>query len=281
MGEVHRLSLNPDSRLCGCGAPIEECVFWSRMLDELSVVEDLDRAAWADQHPVTIRRERPAGGIRDLGVLEGLLLFGSWRILEAASRWSTVCRRHIEMAGNSWRLYDVVGSVTGARLVVDSTKNAARMKLLYMCRPAETRIVHLVRDGRAVASSARRREGIPIREGARRWYRANRNVELAMRTIPEHAIYLVRYEDLCDQTERVMSTLCAFIGIQPSQSMFSLQPHDYHQIPGNPMLFRDEDTSIVRDDAWRDGFDSSDQREFDAVAGEMNRRYGYDADPTA
>jgi hypothetical protein len=184
--------------------------------------------------------------------------------------------RHVEMTRNSWTLYDLVAQHAGADLIVDSTKNAARMKLLYMVRPPHTKIIHLVRDGRAVASSARRRTGASILTAAANWYRANRNVEMACRTIPGERILRVKYEDLCKDTERVMEAVCGFVGLQPSGAIFGLEPRHYHQIPGNPMLFRPKEIEIVLDDRWRADFDTEDQQAFDAVTHCMNQRYGYE-----
>lgn len=209
-------------------------------------------------------------------MLEILLLLGNARALRAAARLSPLVKRHLLMTRNGWTLYDLVRERTGADIVVDSTKNAARMKLLYMTRPERTRIIHLVRDGRAVANSARRRTGSTIRAAAKNWYRANRNVEMAALTIPATRVRRIGYEDLCRDTVRVMTQVCEFLGLLPSDAMHGLEPHDYHQIPGNPMLFRREETEIVLDDRWRDSFTEADQRDFDAVAGRMNRRYGYE-----
>lgn len=276
LGEVHRLGLEPWARRCGCGATIEDCEFWSPILDVLAERNEFDREHWAREFRTTVVRERSTSGPTGLGLVELLLLLGSMRALRAVSHLSSMVRRHLEMTRNSWALYDLVAEVADAGVVVDSTKNAARMKLLYTARPRHTRIVHLVRDGRAVASSARRRADRSIRTAAASWYRANRNVELASRTIAGGRILRVRYEDLCRETEKVMGEVCAFMGLPPSTAMFELEPHDYHQIPGNPMLFRHGETEIVLDDRWRAGFDDADQRDFDAVTHGMNRRYGYD-----
>jgi len=275
LGEVHRLCLEPSERLCGCGSTIERCDFWSSILDALSRSEGIDRIRWAEQFPTTVVRSEPASGATRFGLLEFLLLLGSARALGAASRLSPMVARHMEMTRNSWVLYDLVAERTGAKLIVDSTKNAARLKLLYLAQPHRMKIIHLIRDGRAVASSARRRTGSSIRSAARSWYRANRNVELACRTIPADRVMSVRYEDLCTNTEQIMEKVCGFLDLLPAPTMFELEPHDYHQIPGNPMLFRSQKTEIVLDDRWRADFDESDQRDFDAVTHGMNLRYGY------
>ena len=116
-------------------------------------------------------------------------------------------------------LYGSLAETEETQIIVDSTKNPIRMKLLYLTRPSQLKIIFLVRDGRAVAASARRRLGISISQAARRWKRASWNLLWVLKTIPNTSIYRLRYEDLCDQPDIELGKLCKFIGVEKCNSI--------------------------------------------------------------
>jgi hypothetical protein len=57
--------------------------------------------------------------------------------------------------------------------------------------------------------------------------------------------------------------------------MLKLWERPVHNIPGNPMLFQKSKREISRDDRWRRELSAADIDAFEAIAGTMNRSFGY------
>lgn len=280
LGEVHRLSINPDERLCTCKQPIAQCEYWRPRIESLCESEGVAFSDWTEILFTTSVREKThherqfkADTVEIIGAI------GSKRLLQLASWISDDVVSNCRAAKNSWALFDEVAKQDNSKFVVDASKNALRMKLLYMERPASTYILHLVRDGRAVAASALRRKEVPVRQGAQKWRIANRNVELALKTIPQSRFYRVRYEDLCDHTENVMKAICRFAGIPYHPDMTKLKKRESHDVPGNPMLFRHAETEIEKDERWKQQLEEEDLSAFLSVASSYSAKYGYQPDP--
>jgi hypothetical protein len=201
---------------------------------------------------------------------------GSLSAMKVISWFSQDASEQLQAARNSWNLFDVVAAADDTKVVVDSTKNAFRMKLLYMLRPHDFYVIHLVRDGRAVAASAQRRKDVPIRQAARKWRVANRNVEIALKTISSDQVHRLRYEDLCENTEAELKAICRFVSLKYDSDMIELKKREYHEVPGNPMLFRTAETEIVKDERWKSQLTSKEISDFQEVAQQYNAKYGYE-----
>jgi hypothetical protein len=278
LGEVHRLSIDQGERLCSCEKPIMQCEYWRPRIEALCTSEGVALSNWTETLYTTSIRDKAHHERRfKADAVEVAAALGSKKLLKLASLVSEDVASNYRAAKNSWALFDEIGIQDNSDVVVDASKNALRMKLLYMERPESAYILHLVRDGRAVAASALRRKQIPVRRGAKKWRIANRNVELALKTIPENRVLRVRYEDLCDDTEGIMRSICRFVGMAYDPRMTKLRKREAHDIPGNPMLFRDAETEIVKDERWKRLLGSEDRRAFLDVASKYSVKYGYHA----
>lgn len=275
LGEIHRLSLEPETRKCSCNRTIQDCPYWSRVIRAYTSKLGVPIREWYRYAPVGVRRTRT--GVRRIlpSLMDVAVVVGSHRMVRLVSQVPGMNRKMAVAVRNSWTLFEAVAETDGTSVVVDSTKNPVRLKLLYMTGPDRFQTIHLVRDGRAVAASAMRRTGVGMREAARQWVRANRNVEWVLRSIPAAQKLRVRYEDLCDDTENVLRRICGFIGLDYVPEMIQLKRRTYHQVPGNPMLFDRAHTVIQKDERWRQQLSARDRSEFARIGGEMNRAYGY------
>jgi hypothetical protein len=213
-------------------------------------------------------------------LLEFLVLLNSTRGLEYASNLDSFTGSYLETIENSLELYEAICRTDGSNYIVDGTKNAVRMKLLYLRQPENFRVIHLVRDGRAVACSGRRRKDVAIEDEAELWFIANRNVMLMQLGIPSDQILRVRYEDLCTNPPTALRRICDFLDVRYSDDMLNFRNPRQHHIPGNPMLSDHENDEIrKRTDGWKNHFDRTDQDSFNAAAGRMahllNSYFGY------
>ncbi|RPJ22364.1 MAG: sulfotransferase [Planctomycetaceae bacterium] len=202
-------------------------------------------------------------------------MLGSPALLKAMARLNSSAREHVRMAKNSWRLYDAIASADDTRWVVDASKNAIRMKVLYLTSPERFKVVHLVRDGRAVAASACRRRRISVAKAARNWRNSARAVLLMLKTVPASRQCLLHYEDLCDDPAGQLQKLCHFLGLPFEHQLESLRFRIPHGVPGNRMAL-DRPTRIVKDEHWKTEMSEDDLQTFERVAGRLNRALGYD-----
>ncbi|HKE18331.1 MAG TPA: sulfotransferase [Kofleriaceae bacterium] len=171
------------------------------------------------------------------------------------------------------RLLHALAAVTGARLLVDSSKWVERARHLHESGELDARVVHLVRDGRGVVWSHARR-GAPIGEAAENWRRRNLGTLewLAAPDAPPHL--LVRYEDLAGAPEPTIRRVCELVELDYRPEMLDFRAADHHLVSGNPMRF-ETTTRIAVDEAWRDALTAEDLALFTAVAGELAGRLGY------
>lgn len=175
---------------------------------------------------------------------------------------------------NTLAVYDHVRTLTGKSVIVDSSKHYVRAASLYLAQPAKTRVVVLVRDGRGVFYSGLKR-GFGRDFSLRAWHNQyKRAFDLLDIHVPESHRMLVHYEDMVTDTERTISKLCDFLGIEFEPSMLNFRAVVHHNVNGNDMKFTS--TSELRlDEAWKTKLEPADRDYFEQRAGQLNRRLGY------
>jgi len=208
--------------------------------------------------------------------LEVSLALGTPSAVSMVRALSSRAASYAQIAENSWAVADAMAEVSNARYVIDSSKSPVRLKLLYMLRPERMRILHLVRDGRAVAASAmRRHDNMSAAMAARIWKRDNQNLRMMLRTVPDRLKLGVRYEALCEDPAAELRRVCGFLELEFDPAMLTLWSRPVHNIPGNPMLFNRSQRAIRKDERWRRDLSETDMQAFERAAGRLNRAFGY------
>jgi hypothetical protein len=238
-----------DNELCGCGQSFLSCPFWSAVGErafggwaKVDVEEVLSWQRVVDSHlriPF-MARSRPGSG------------FG-----EARHRFVNVLEG----------LYGAIAEISGADVLVDSTKRPASAFLLASVPSFDVRFVQLVRDSRGVAFSWSKRVQRPevvdrvelmprysSLQAAARWTANNSLFDLlAARGVPG---IRVRYESLIDAPARELERIANLAGIEggPESLAFLDQGqvalHTNHVVAGNPLRLRGT-LELRRDEAWR------------------------------
>lgn len=294
IGEASPTVSGADTYLCSCRRLLKDCPFWrnvSRRMQkdhpdfdlghfgtkfELSSSSILNRVLRMEHRGVLFERARDMV----LGLSPG------WRRL----------RRAI-----SARCYDLASAVLAeskASVFVDSSKLAHRLKFVLGIPEFNVKVIHLVRDGRAVAltymrqdefadakDAALRRGGrgmrsaataisLPIEKAADEWRRCLVSAEHALAGLERSQWHRVHYEDLCNDTEVTLREVFDFLAVDCEAIAADFRTVENHVI-GNGM--RLDSTAEVRlDERWRDVLTAEDLQVFEQVAGETNRRYGYE-----
>jgi hypothetical protein len=227
-----------------------------------------------------LHRGRIAEFVREAG----LRLAPGWR-----RNFCALQRRNAALAAS-------VCEVAGKPVIADSSKIALRAKFLLRNPELDVRIVRIIRDGRAVmltymypfeyadSRDPQRRAGgtgepypgqyATPHEAAYRWRRSNQEAEALVRQLDRSRWLEVRYEQLCSQPRPTLRRIAAFLGVDPAAATLDYRAATPHVV-GNGMRM-DPTAEIRLDDRWRSVLTADDLNVFDRVAGDLNRRYGYE-----
>ena len=295
MGEMKATHLADVSRYrCSCGELITQCPFWAGVSGAM-----LDRGIDFDvAHARTAFLDGRDGYV---GRLLRPLHRGPMmeRLRDAALLLSPVWQDRMRII--QWRnamLAEVLCDLTGARVVVDSSKIGLRLKYLLGNPGLNVKVIRLIRDGRCVAlaymhpeafadaadpacrgggaGGGRDDERQTISNAARQWRRSNEEARKLLSRLDRSRWIEVRYEALCADPASMRRRIFEFLRLDPDQAapVDQFRQAAAHVI-GNGMRL-DEGATIEADQRWRSEFAAADLQVFDAMAGQLNRRYGYE-----
>jgi hypothetical protein len=266
-GELRHLwHAQRDGYLCGCGAQVVDCPVWSDVLARSR--PPAPEAVLADVRSVL--RTRQVAGLASPGLLGG-------SHAEAAGRLRTTLGS----------VYSATSEVTGARVLVDSSKDPLYGLLLAQVPELQVHAIHLVRDPRAVTRSEQRTRVrpelgdrgalMPVRSARRaslEWNRRNALAQvLAHRSVTSTR---VRYEDLVADPDAVVEQITrAVTGAAPVDAAVDAGAPRNHTVGGNPMRFESGKLEIRPDVEWRTGLSARDRRTVVALTWPLLLRYGY------
>lgn len=290
-GELKATSLGDTARYrCSCRTLIGECPFWREVADRMKRSGfDYDvRNAGISLQDVPSRYARKllrplhrAGGpeaVRDM-------------LLHASPTWRSWFP---SWAARNAALVRAVAETAAVRMVADSSKIALRLKYLKRVPGLPVKVIQLVRDGRAVAltymrpsafadasdpklrgggSGGQPHDELTMTDAAHEWRRSNEEAREVLRTIPASDQFRISYEDLCTDTAGTVRNVHRFLGLQEHDSFREFREAPHHVV-GNGMRL-DGTSEVKLDDRWRQHLTPADLREFDRVAGDLNRSFGY------
>jgi hypothetical protein len=178
-------------------------------------------------------------------------------------------------ARNKHELYRTVAAASSKALMIDSSKHYLEAVSLYRAAPERTKILLLVRDGRAVLYSGlkRRKERRVALDSWLRHY--TRALPLLESQIAPGDILRVRYEGLAADPARELRRICEFIGVAFDAQMLDFGSRVHHVLAGNDMRL-ERGSTIRMDGAWRGRLTPDDLDYFERRAGALNRALGYE-----
>jgi len=264
--------------LCGCGRPIPECPFWVEVARR-ALGDDYEACGRA----VGALHRRALGTGRALGVW--LHVTGRRRRPEY-QRYGDVLARH----------YRAIADVSGANLIVDSSKMASDALVASNIEDVELWVVHLVRDPRGVAWSsskvARQPSGRPMaRHGplssAMRWDAYNGCAEALVRPRVGDRFRRVIYEQFVADPARTLRNLARWLDVDTERGEFPIRPateseppallvtRESHPVWGNPLRTARGPLPIRPDDDWRRSLPTPARRLVTAATAPGLLLYGY------
>lgn len=268
---------------CGCGVPLRRCPFWREVgevafggWDSFDVAEFLALKRSVDRNRFIPRLLADGDSARRL--------FAGGATRRDAREYAAVYAR----------LYRAVRQVSGCAVTVDASKHASLAFCLRTEAGIDLRVIHLVRDPRAVAYSWTRR-GVRRPEAADAvgasneymatfsparsamlWNSLNLGFHLlAARGAPTR---LMRYEDFIAAPVAGMRELAEFAGVEPELSFMTDAGADLgltHTAGGNPMRFSAGWVEFRRDDVWRSRLPPDARAQVTTLTFPLLARYGY------
>lgn len=237
-----------NDRMCGCGESFHACPFWTDVGAAAfgGWDERLAREAW--------RLRRSVERVRYVPMMAGRPL---------APRYQARLRRYAELMS---RVYAAVREVSGAAVVVDTSKYPSSAYLLRRMPGVDLRLVHLVRSSHGVCHSWTKQVARPDRDGkplaqypplrtAVEWDVFNALFDV-LRTLGVSTTR-VRYEDLVRTPRPEVARIVEFCGAGDDVPLPFVDddtvhlPAD-HSVAGNPTRFTVGEVPLRLDEAWRE-----------------------------
>ena len=262
---------------CGCGEPFGECPFWRLA----------GKAAFGGWDRLDVDRVAALRGAVDRTRFVPQL---------AAPAMRPAFRRALdEYVSYYQRIYAAIAEASGCSFIVDSSKHASLAFCLGRCQDLDLRIVHVVRDSRAVAYSWTKKVNRPDAAAASymtRYSPANAAVQWNVQNGAMHLlartgtpILRVRYEDAARAPEAVLRDIAGFAGLAAVGRALRFlggagddrwaEFRAAHTVSGNPMRFTTGRIPIRPDESWRTAMPAGQRRMVTALTLPLLSHYGY------
>ncbi len=260
-----------DKRRCGCGKYILDCEVWGRVLNRPPGAYDVRGAKKFIEVRNRIRSRH----------LPAMMYFpnASW-----AEEWA------YELGEVVSDLYSRIAEVTGARVLVDSTKSPVYGYVLDRSPNIDLHVLHMIRDPRAVAYSWRGREASGGRSDGRAlprygvlksavfWQLWNRAIEKFWGDRRGRYFRLL-YETFSERPKEMLVEILTHFGMPIANLPFIAEHEVYlrgnHNLTGNPNRFDVGKIGIGLDTEWSTAMKRSEQLLVTLICGTLMRRYGY------
>jgi hypothetical protein len=191
---------------------------------------------------------------------------------------------------NYGKLYKAIKTVTGSRVIVDSSKEPAHGYAMSLVPGVDFRVVHLIRDPRAAAYSWLKKKPQPDSEeiehmvrfspakSSALWDSWNASAEALWRRTPERYLRL-RYEDFVADPRRSFERILKLLGEEgaepPLVGKREVKLGISHTVSGNPNRFDTGAVELRPDHAWISEMTPRDKALVTVLTSPLLYRYGY------
>ena len=265
-GTEHRK--DPDYR-CSCGNKAQACQFWQKVIGQITgrgINMDVGDFGTRFTYPENRFINRVLHAEHRGPILETIRDSILWTNTGWRKRFRTIAQRNVA-------LIETVNRIANSQTLIDSSKNPHRLKFLLQIPELETRVIHLVRDGRGVAHTYIHDNGWSVEKSAIEWRRGVVAAETLLARLDRNMWRQVRYEDLCSDPQTELQKLCVFLNLDPSRVNLDFRSAGLH-VFGNKMRLSSEQ-AIHLDDKWRTELDSSQVSTIEHLARKQLMTYGY------
>lgn len=259
------IALNTD---CSCGRQVRSCDLWRVVAERMGALNDpysMDLGFIGATKVVDRKKLTRAYKIQ--WKLHRALMYAAWR-----ARLPIESPRFKASIKTTLALYDMIRDVSGAKGIVDASKDY--LKGIGIYKASNAKVILLTRDGRASFYS-RLKSGFSRQRSLKAWHNYYAHaLPLIRKHVSGDRLLQLRYEDLATDPARELARTCSFIGIEYDASMLNFRDSVHHVVNGNRMRTGSE--SIIKPDlAWKTELSAADRAFFDSHAGALNASLGY------
>jgi len=241
-----------ENRLCGCGEKFRDCPTWKAIFNEA-----LGGMSEVNAEAMTRLRSKVFNPLNTLRLVRRPESFPD-KAAGDGHAWLA------EFGEATRAIYRAAQHVTGSRVLVDSSHNPLYAGLLLSLPEIDLRLVHLIRDPRAVVYSRQRNKFDPGRGKAVRtsgplvsgggWIVWNAITE-RLKARASRPSLRFRYEDFVTEPKRIVGEIAAFVD-EPTAALPFRSDHEAtirpaHSVSGNPSRFDTGTITLRADDEWR------------------------------
>lgn len=254
---------------CGCRMPVRECAVWGPALTAtFGSMPTKQEAELLDLRLTAAARTRRV----------------PWWL---AGRSSADVD---DLADTMARLLAAVAAAAGVRTVVDSSKLPAYGALLARSPRLEVKVVHLVRDPRAVAWSWQRAaasqqvggfeedmERLSPAKSSLMWLESSTSVPALWRHDQDNPV-TVRYEDVVADPARELRRVAEHADLMADLSFVrddGLYLDESHAVAGNPNRVRQGPVRLRQDDEWKTAMSERNRTLVSLMTKPRRARHGY------
>lgn len=165
-----------------------------------------------------------------------------------------------------------------ASLWIDHSPDNIRYALTLFNIFPDARMIHLIRDGRAIASSVMSLDWWPVTvvSWAHIWME-NLAYGLAAESVFDSSrIIRIRYEDLVKQPEETMGEICSFLNISYEPQMVNAKEFKIPQYTSEQHKLVGKGIDTSRLNAWKDVLTPRQIEIFESITGELLKMFGYE-----
>lgn len=257
---------------CSCRSRAHDCPYWSPIHEQWTArLEESDLSSYTAQ----------------LGFFLRLKRWRRWASTAAAA--DSTFRR---FQAQTLALYRTIQEVSGKDIIVDSSKGPGIAYFLSTLPEIKLSVVHLVRDGRAVAWSSMQafkkdeRAGVerdlhakPAWKTALRWRVTNSLTEWAVKKGDAVRSIRLRYEDFTADPATELARVGTFLDEDFSSLVAKAAAGEEmeigHKIGGSRIRMQGRIRLKAADDVWRRSMPAASRFQVRLVAGRQLAKYGY------
>ena len=236
-----------ENLLCGCGDKFNDCNFWNKVIEE----------TFGSYEKISKSNLRKLWLSVDHGRYLPQLVYTKYY-----PSFKKNLNEYSKILNN---LYKAISKVSGCTIIIDSSKKPSHGFIVNKLKDIDLRLVHLVRDSRAVAYSWKKKRYRPEKYPEKELMATKNSIRSAfswnLRNCMCHALNCVndnyailRYEDFAISPGENISKIISQLGVSDNciqnidSKKFSLMYN--HTVAGNPMRFKRKG-DIKIDTEWR------------------------------
>ncbi len=264
IGEIRNLEdYYTNNKKCFCGLEVKNCDWWKKILNTEQI--DINNFLMKTKSSIIIK----------IMTFISLLPFG-FKIIYIIRKFNKSIKNEITASENILKIYNIINKKEKPKFIVDSSKRFLQANCIKSKIKDEVYLIRLVRDGRGVANSIKKRKGNDFRPYLKKWKRTNKLSGLLYNKFSKNRRYFIRYEDFTSNYQSEINKLFEFIGLS-KLDFTEVSDRDCHFIGGSSTL-RDRKMTIeniISDDSWKKNLSEKELSIFNKIAGKLNKKYGY------